>query len=162
ELLGRGLPLLLDAAFEDDDLSVRFDALVRVDDRSRPGGFSYAPVLFHEAEKPSPNLRLLLAVQGLLLARVQGQDPAAGVLFHGAGCRERKVRLAPVAREARRLLREAREARTGPPPRLLLNDHCQVCEFRQRCHAEATAKDDLSLLRAMGQKEISKYGRRGI
>src|SRR5207253_2830004 len=32
----------------------------------------------------------------------------------------------------------------------------------QRCHAEATAKDDLSLLRGMSEKEINKYGRRGI
>jgi predicted RecB family nuclease len=162
ELLGRGLPLLLDVTFEDEDLSISFDALLRVDDKSRPGGFHYAPVLFHEAEKPSPNLRLLLAVQGLLLAGVQGEGPAGGVLFHGSPCRERRVKLAFVAKEARRLLREAREARAGPPPRLLLNDHCQVCEFRKRCHAEATAKDHLSLLRGMGQKEISKYSKRGI
>jgi predicted RecB family nuclease len=33
--------------------------------------------------------------------------------------------------------------------RLMLNSHCQVCEFRQRCHGEALAKDDLSLLRGM-------------
>ena len=32
-------------------------------------------------------------------------------------------------------------------PALTLNDHCRECEFRNRCHAEATAKDDLSLLR---------------
>jgi hypothetical protein len=51
---------------------------------------------------------------------------------------------------------------SASPPRLLLNEHCQVCEFRQRCLAEATAKDDLSLLRGMGEKEIVKYGRRGI
>lgn len=51
---------------------------------------------------------------------------------------------------------------THTPPRLLLNSHCQTCEFRQRCHAEAMAKDDLSLLRGMGEKEISKYNKRGI
>jgi hypothetical protein len=60
-------------------------------------------------------------------------------------------------------LREVRELRgTGTPPRLTLNGHCQVCEFRQRCRAEAVAKDDLSLLRGMGEAEVVKYGRRGI
>src|SRR3954452_12711326 len=49
ELLLRGLPLLLDAVFADDDLCVRFDALLRVDGESKLGGFHYAPVLFHEA-----------------------------------------------------------------------------------------------------------------
>jgi predicted RecB family nuclease len=39
---------------------------------------------------------------------------------------------------------------------------CQLCEFHERCHAEATAQDDLSLLRGVGEKEIRKYGRRGI
>ena len=47
-------------------------------------------------------------------------------------------------------------------PALMLNSHCQICEFRQRCHAEATAKDDLSLLGRMGEKEIKKYNNRGI
>ena len=50
----------------------------------------------------------------------------------------------------------------GTPPPLTLNSHCQVCEFRHRCHAEATAKDDLSLLQGMVEKEMRKYGRRGI
>ena len=50
---------------------------------------------------------------------------------------------------------------TGPPP-LTLNNHCPICEFRHRCHAEATAKDDLSLLQGMGEQEIRKYKRRGI
>jgi predicted RecB family nuclease len=50
---------------------------------------------------------------------------------------------------------------TGPPP-LTLNNHCPICEFRHRCHAEATAKDDLSLLQGMGEQEIRKYRRRGI
>jgi len=44
----------------------------------------------------------------------------------------------------------------------VLNDHCPECEFRERCHAEAAAKDDLSLLRGMAEAEVAKYARRGI
>ena len=44
--------------------------------------------------------------------------------------------------------------KTSPPPRLVLNSHCQVCEFKKRCHTEATAKDDLSLLRGMAETEV--------
>ena len=161
-LLKRGLPLLLDAVFEDDDLSVHFDALVRVDGRSPLGGFHYQPVLFHAAEKATTNLRLLLALHGVILSGIQGQEPATGVLFHGCGCQERKAKLTSVAAQARRLLQEMREARTGPRPRLVLNSHCPICEFRQRCQAEATAKDDLSLLRGMSVKEIQKYAKRGV
>ena len=161
-LLGKGSPLLLDATFEDDDLSVRLDALVRMDGNSVLGGFHYIPVLFHEAEKTTADLRLLLGLYGAILATVQDKEPAAAVLFHGRACQERKVKLAGIHQQARRLLREAREARMGPPPRLTLNHHCQICEFRQRCQAEVTAKDDISLLRGIGEEKIGKYARRGI
>jgi predicted RecB family nuclease len=162
ELLKRGLPLLLDTTIEDGDLSIRFDALLRVEGKSRLGGFHYAPVLFHEAEKPTPDLRVILAAFAELLAPFQGSVPARATLVHGSGCRERKVKLACVAKQARRLLRELREARDGPAPRLTLNDHCQACEFRKRCHAEAVARDDLSLLRGINEAEIAKYAKRGI
>ena len=48
------------------------------------------------------------------------------------------------------------------PPKLMLNDHCQVCEFRQRCHAQAVKEDNLSLLRGLGEKEIITLGKKGI
>ena len=118
ELLKGGLPLLLDAKFEDGDLFIRFDALLRVEGKSRLGGFHYAPMLFHEAEKPTPDLRMVLGTYAELLGPIQGNVPAAGILVHGSGCRERKVRLAGVTKQARRLLRELREARSGTAPRL--------------------------------------------
>jgi predicted RecB family nuclease len=159
DLLKRGLPLLFDVTFEDDDLSIRFDALLRV---GPPHGSPYVPVLFHEAEKVPADLRLLLAIHGVILGGVQGHEPAIGLLLYGRSCQERKLKLAGVYQQARRLLREIREARTGPAPRLVLNEHCHVCEYRQRCHADAVARDDLSLLRGVSEKEIKKYTKRGI
>jgi predicted RecB family nuclease len=156
DLLKRGLPLLLDAAYEDDDLAVRFDALVRVGE-----SHLYLPVLFHEVEKVTADLRLLLGLYGAILAGVQGKEPDAGILFHGRACQERKLKLAGVHQQAGRLIQEFREAWPAPP-RLLLNDHCHVCEFRKRCRAEATARDDISLLQGVSEKEIKKYARRGI
>jgi predicted RecB family nuclease len=162
ELLKRGLPLLLDVTLEDADLSVRFDALLRVEGESSLGAFHYAPVLFHEVGNPTPELRLILAALAELVGTVEGKIPAVGILFYGSGCSERKMKLAGVSKQARRLLRDLRESSTGPAPRLVLNDHCQACEFRQLCHAEATTKDDLSLLRGMGEADVAKYGKRGI
>jgi predicted RecB family nuclease len=47
-------------------------------------------------------------------------------------------------------------------PKLVLNDHCQICEFRQRCHDQAVQEDNISLLRGIGEEEIKRYARRGI
>ena len=45
---------------------------------------------------------------------------------------------------------------------MILNDHCPECEFQDRCRAEAVARDDLSLLRGMTQKEILAQRKLGI
>jgi predicted RecB family nuclease len=162
-LLKQGASLLLDATVEDEGLSVRFDALQRKAGVSRLGDFFYVPVLFHEGERAGRDQRSLLELLGLILATVQGKEPDWGVLIHGDGCDVRRVKLGTGVRRARRVLQEVRDMQgSGTPPRLILNAHCQVCEFRRRCHAEATAKDDLSLLRGMAEAEVLKYAKRGI
>jgi predicted RecB family nuclease len=162
-LLGRGALLVLDATVDGEELSVRFDALKRIDGSSRLGNFHYVPVLFHEAERLTQEQRALLEMLGQILGAVQGKEPSWGILIHGQDCQIRRIKLGRESQRTRRTLKEISEAQaTDKPPKLMLNPHCQVCEFRQRCLAEATAKDDLSLLRGMGEKEIAKYVRRGI
>lgn len=162
-VLRRGAPLLLDATAEDQGLSVRFDALQRVDGPSGLGDFHYIPILFHGAEKLGREQRILLELLGLILEFAQGRVPGWGVLVHGRNCEVQKIKLTPNVQQARRILAEVREIQnTATPPRLRLNGHCQVCEFRQRCHTQAVASDDLSLLRGIGEKEVARYVRRGI
>jgi len=161
--LRKGPSFILDATMEDDSLSLGFDGLKRVDGPSKLGDFHYVPVLFHETDRPGREQRALLAMLGLILSPVQGKEPAWGLLIHGQNCQTCKIKLGREAQQARRSWQAIQEAQvTGTPPRLTLNPHCQVCEFRQPCHTEATAKDDLSLLRSMAEKEIAKYARRGI
>ena len=154
---------LLNATLEDDLLSLTFDGLKRVDGPSTLGNFYYVPMLFHESRKVGKEQRLLLELYGLLLSRLQGQMPSVGVIWHGSECGTTKLRLNGDLRNTERLLREVKEiVGADSPPRLILNDHCQVCEFRQRCHDQAVLKDDISLLRGIGTKEIKKYARKGI
>ena len=87
--------------------------------------------------------------------------PGYGVLRHGQDSQATKITLHPDDRRLWRWLQELRDIQGGMPPPLILNRHCQICEFRQRCQEEAVAKDDLSLVRGMGEKEIAKYNRRG-
>jgi predicted RecB family nuclease len=162
-LLGQGARLILDATLEREGLAVCFDALKRLDGQSSLGDFHYGPVLFHEAERPGREQRILLAMLGQILGSLQGKEPKWGVLIHGQNCEVRRIKLVILSHEARRTLQEIGEIQaTGAPPRLFLNPHCQICDYRRRCHAEATARDDLSLLRGMGEKEITKYARRGL
>jgi predicted RecB family nuclease len=160
--LKAGPAFVLDTTLEDDLVSLHFDGIKKVDGPSKLGDFHYVPVLFHEGEKVRKEQRLLLEVMGLLLSRVQGRAPGHGVVWHGKGCRAAKVRLGTDPRKAEQALRDLQHLRDGGPPRLLLNDHCQQCEFRSRCHEQAVREDSLSLLRGVGEKEVRALARKGI
>lgn len=89
--------------------------------------------------------------------------PDSGIIWHGQACQATKVRLPPDLRRAEQCLRAVQEmAKAVAPPPLLLNPHCQVCAFRQRCHDQAVREENLSLLRGMSEKEMKHYSRKGI
>jgi predicted RecB family nuclease len=162
--LGRGSPFVLDTTIEDAEASLRFDGLMRVEGASRLGDFHYAPVLCQAGPTIRRHTRQLLAVMGLVLGAVQGRPPAAGLVVRGPECRRTKVKLtAKLNRRAGDIMDRLKRMHAGQNgPVLTLNDHCQECEFRNRCHAEATAKDDLSLLRIMSEAELRKHRSKGI
>jgi predicted RecB family nuclease len=158
-----GRSYLLDATLEDDLMSLRFDGLKRIDEPSKLGAFHYVPILFHESRKVGKEQKLLLELYALALSRLQGKMSTSGYVWHGKECTTTRVRLGGDLRKTERLLREVKElVGAESPPRLILNNHCQVCGFRQRCHADAVREDSISLLRGMGEKEVKGYARKGI
>lgn len=163
-VLKQGGPILLDASLEDEGLSLRFDALKRADGASKLGDHHYLPILHNHGDKVGRREKLLLAVLGLALARVQGLRPATGLIARGPEARLGKVRLdAKLYRQAELALDELKRLQAGgEPPKRALNRHCQVCEFKQRCHEEAVKADDISLLSGVGEKELQRYNRKGL
>jgi predicted RecB family nuclease len=162
--LRSGPSLLADAKLEDESLSLRFDALKRTPGPSLLGEHHFLPILHHNGEKVGRQQKVLLAVLGLALARVQGVRPASGLVARGPDARMGKVRLdSKLYRQAEQVIEELGRLRDGgEPPRLMLNGHCPSCEFRQRCRAQAVEADDISLLGAVGEKELRRYHRKGI
>jgi predicted RecB family nuclease len=162
--LKKGIPLLADADLKDETLSLHFDALKRVDGTSKLGNHHYLPVLHLPGDKVGQQQKLLLALFGLALARVQGLRPALGLVARGPDARLGKVRLdALLYRQAEQVMDEVKRLQEGSePPRLTLNGHCQVCEFRPRCRKRAEEADDISLLGGVGEKELRRYNRKGI
>jgi predicted RecB family nuclease len=158
-----GCSYVLDPILDDQPWLLRFDGLRRVDGTSNLGDFHYVPMLFHEGRGVGKAQKHLVELYGWLLSRVQGRHPATGMIWHGQECRASEVRLNPDTRRCERFWQElvVMTSLTAPPS-LVLNDHCQVCEFRHRCHDQAVQEDNLSLLRGMGEKEVKRNGRKGI
>jgi predicted RecB family nuclease len=162
DTLCEGPSFALDVTLDDELVSLHFDGLRKVGGASTLGNFHYVPMLFHEG-RVKKEQRVLLGIYGQVLSHVQGRLPDYGVAWHEQKCIQTKVRLSPDVRVAQRVLREVKDMTcTDSPPKLLLNSHCQICEFRQRCHDLAVEKDDLSLLRGLKEKDISKLNSKGI
>jgi predicted RecB family nuclease len=162
-VLRQGKPLILHALVEVEGVRVEIDGLKRVEGPSKLGGFHYAPILFFEGEKVRPDQRRLLELCGLLVGDIQSKQPGYGLIVHGKGLRTSKIEFKSGSKATRRIVEEVKAlASAASPPRLILNDHCQVCEFRQRCHSQALKEDNLSLLRGVGEKEVKAYARKGI
>ena len=92
-ILKQGAPLLVEVELEDDTISLRLDALRRVDGASKLGDHYYVPVLHSHGDKVGRRQKLQLAVVGLGLGRVQGLRPATGLVAHGPEGQLGKVRL---------------------------------------------------------------------
>jgi predicted RecB family nuclease len=163
-VLERGATLVLATRIEAEFLSLDFDALKKVPGVSSLGEFHYVPVLYHEGEKLRQEQRLILAILASVLGDVQGRQPDLGVVYLGDRCRGTKVRLTGRLKEgASKILREIRNLwRDRKPSKLMLNSHCEICEFRDRCRRQAEQEDDLTLLSGMGEKELRKHNRKGI
>lgn len=163
QLLLQGFRFIINGTVKKDNLSLSFDGLKKVDGQSKIANFHYVPILISESENIHNNERRLLALYGLVLADVQGRHPRQGLFIHGQQLKTTAIKLNPSDRKPRRDLEEIKnlQKEVGSPP-LILNSHCQICEFHQRCLQQATIDDNLSLLRGMTEKQILKYNHRGI
>jgi len=47
-------------------------------------------------------------------------------------------------------------------PRLFLSQYCNICEFCDKCHEEATETDSLSLLKGITEREVERQNNKGI
>jgi predicted RecB family nuclease len=161
--LRKGAPFILGARLDDDRHAGLFDGLCKTDGPSMLGDFRYEPVLFCAARRVRASDRQELAAHAVLLARVQGTLPGAGVIYLGPDSARTGIRFGPTLTVAENLLRDAeRLQRAEAPPKLLLNDHCRICEFRDRCRDQAIREDNLSLLRGVGKETVKRYARKGV
>ena len=161
--LKKGAKYILNATLETDDLELRFDGLKRISAKSKLGNYHYVPVLVLPQRWKRREQKLFLAICAGFLADLQGTMPSKGIVFQGPEFRFISISLVTAFSAAKQLRQELSDITDSTlPPFLLLNKHCDVCEFRQRCHDQAVKEDNISLLRGMGEKETRRFVRRGI
>ena len=154
--------LVINTVVDHGAISFYFDALVLLSESNPGGRRELMPVLFHQPDTVREEQKLILSVGGLILENRVNQKPTRGLIVFGKGLTT-TIQLERYRTRAELLIKEIIQLYSGViQPRCLLNKHCHICEFEETCRAEAMEKDDLCLLKRMGEKEIEKLNKKGI
>jgi predicted RecB family nuclease len=161
EYLKRGKALIVDTQITHGDLSAHFDGIEKIDGNSSLGTFYYVPIIFSHSNKVPKEETLLLAFRAILLSRIQKRHPEYGRLIYGVPCKTVKINLKKQTNEVTSLIEKLKNS-ANEQPLVLLNQHCQICEFKQKCREKAIMDDNISLLGNINKKEIIKLNQKGI
>jgi predicted RecB family nuclease len=124
---------------------------------------AYVPIMFSPLGNISKYDRNLLAFWGLTLSKMKTELPAFGRIVHGRKYVNTKVDIAKLYGQINHILSDLAQLKhIKKPPQLYLNKHCAICEFKERCHSLAIEQSNLSLLRGLSQKNITKINSKGI
>jgi predicted RecB family nuclease len=158
--------LHLNVSVSDDHHSMVFPAIEHVADGRK---HDYAVLTFSPTNKVSKFIRLLAGLLGMAFKRWADLPVSCVKVIFGCQFSTKRLVLfntdgpTHLGNEATSMLRDLEALLLMPaPPRLYLNAHCAVCEYRERCRKDAIEKDDLSLLTGLPQKEIDAWKERGI
>src|SRR4051794_25056792 len=162
KFLREGIDSAINCSYETSEISLHFDGVQRVSGASNLGNFHYLPVLLHDRGPVHERQRLLLDVYAFVLAQLQEKRPEKGIILRARG----KTSMFPLSRDlkqGKRIFNALAEMQRGAlHPSLILNTHCQICEFRNRCHAQALEEDNISLLRGISETDVTRLNKKGI
>jgi predicted RecB family nuclease len=160
ECLTTGDEIILDALGVAGGMETHFDGLQRIPGDSSLGPYRYR---FSRYLRPNSVVHLLLAFDALILGQLQGVVPDDGILICGSELRRIRVRLRTHLDSLVTILTRLRpQSASDNEPPLVLNRHCEVCEFKQLCRSKALEEDNLTLLRGMTLKEMTRHNSKGI
>ena len=161
--LNSGPAFLFNVEIEVERLTSKIDAVRKADGRSQLGHFHYQPLLFCRDPRVGEAHKLQLAYRALVLGKAQGRTPERGTIVYGPAPNTSTISLTPRLKKVLPYVESVLGQIDGnSPPHLLLNRHCDVCEYKNGCRQEAQKSDHLSLLRGISEKEVAKHNSKGI
>ncbi len=152
----------LDCVVQTDELQSHIPLLERITPVGKTAHNPYIPVRLFPREKITPQDKLLVAFDALVLSTASGTAPRFGKIIHGSEYAVAKVTLDELLQTAGAVVEKITAQQAGRTPQLVLNKHCAECEFHARCRQLALEKNELSLLSGMTAKEVRKPQSRRI
>jgi predicted RecB family nuclease len=143
------------------------EANLQVVERIPPEGTNkssqFVPIRFVAANKLSRSDKLMVGFDAFVLSKASGVKVGLAKIIHGDKRSVFKVKTNSLSRVVHKTVgKVAALLSATAPPDLILNRHCPACGFQSRCRKIAVAKDDLSLLANLPEKERARLNGKGI
>jgi predicted RecB family nuclease len=166
EALGRGDPVIVQAALQNGRWSGRTDVLRRVETPSRLGAWSYQVTDTKLSRETKGNTILQISLYSDLLSEMQGCEPEfAFVVTPGTEFAPEEHRVADYAAYYRHVRASLERAVSGQDAKAAYPEpieHCEICRWRTRCDEKRRADDHMSLVAGISKSQIGELERRGI
>jgi uncharacterized protein len=158
-----GVDVIYQAALTDGRWGGYADFLIKTDQPSALGPFSYEASDTKLAKRPEPSFLIQLGIYSSLLANEQQLPPAECHLILGDGHRE-SFRVQDFAAYIRHAQQRFERFVATPPADSYPQpcQHCAYCRWRDRCDAQWLQDDHLSLVANMQRSQTDKFTRAGI
>jgi len=138
-------------------------AIERIPPEGRGKVGQLIPIRFIFRNKLTNQDRLLLAFDASIVSAMLARQINVGKIIHGDNHTTHKVKTAALAGEVRKCQDKiATLLSMSAPPDLVLNQHCNECDFQECCRKRAIEQDDLSLLSGMTVQERKKLNNKGV
>lgn len=124
----------------------------------------YEPTIVTGTYSITPEQKAELLFAGAVLGQIQKHPPAIGKIV-SMNEKAHRINLERGYKDIKtplKILHEWYNTPPSQPPALVLNKHCQLCQFQSICCQQAEKENNLSLLKRMTPKSIQKYNKKGI
>ncbi len=158
ENLKKDYEFLIDANLSAEKFQAYCSILKRIDN------LNYEPTIFIGTYKINDIDKLKLVFIGYVLAKIQGKSPKMGHIVNVKG-ESRRLKLEESNKLITPLLAPLEEWISEPSIEevpVILNKHCPICQFREKCKEIAIREDNLSLLDKVTPKVLRQYEKKGI
>lgn len=165
EEMKAGTSTLRDANFTFCDFGAYADVLTGIKKNPSQIKQAYIPTIVIGTHKISKHQKVLLGFSGYVLSKLQNEKVLLGIII-GKGNISHTIKLEPLYKEIESSIinmRKWSDSPTSESPSVILNNHCQLCQFFEACETKCIELDDLSLLNKIStKKQIEKFERKGI
>jgi predicted RecB family nuclease len=135
----------------------------RLTSERRDKSESLIPIRFINTNKVHKHDKLSLAFDALALSQMLGREIGVGNIICGNNHARLTVNPGALASEVNAVTEKIDTLLSSDsPPELILNRHCQECEFKHQCRQKALDIDELSLLSGITETERNSHRSKGI